>query len=100
MVVICKIWLTFIVFYNNLQFIVNEWSKEMELNHFLRKAKIRVSKMAADIGVAQPTVSSWKNGVSIPTKNQMAKVVKYTKGLVMPNDFFPDLVEKFGKASQ
>lgn len=78
----------------------NERKRVLELNHFLRKAKIRVSKMAADIGVAQPTVSSWKNGVSIPTKNQMAKVVKYTKGLVMPNDFFPDLVEKFGKASQ
>lgn len=72
----------------------------MDLKHFLRKAKIKVSKMAADIGVSQPTVSSWKNGIYVPNKNQMAKVVKYTKGLVMPNDFFPDLVEKFGKVSQ
>lgn len=61
----------------------------MELKHFLRKAKIQVSKMAADIKVSQPTISSWKNGNAIPTKNQMAKVVKYTKGLVMPNDFSP-----------
>lgn len=72
----------------------------MELGSFLRKAKIKVSKMAADIKVSQPTVSGWKNGTNIPNKNQMIKVIKYTKGLVLPNDFFPDLVEKFGKASQ
>lgn len=68
----------------------------MDLRSFLRAAKITVSKMADDLKISQPTVTQWKNGIAIPNMSNMKKLMIYTQGLVMPNDFFTDFIEKRG----
>lgn len=52
--------------------------------------------MANDMKISQPTVTQWKNGVAIPNMQNMKKLIAYTRGLVLPNDFFTDFLEKKG----
>lgn len=62
----------------------------MKLNDFLKNKKMKVSEFANLIKVPQPMISKWKNGNSLPNKENMKKIIKITENEVQPNDFYED----------
>lgn len=60
----------------------------MKLVAYLQVNGIKQRDFAAALGVAQGQVSDWCSGRKIPSKENMLKIVAYTKGAVMPNDFY------------
>lgn len=68
----------------------------MLLKDYLFAEKIKVYQLASAINVSQPTVTQWKNGDAIPTMKNMKKLITFTNGYVLPNDFFKDFIESQG----
>lgn len=47
-----------------------------------------IADMARDLGLTHCVVRTWAESERIPTKENMQKIVAYTKGEVQPNDFY------------
>jgi len=60
----------------------------MYFKEYIRAKNITQAEVAAALGVSQGLISSWANGDRIPTKENMQRIVAYTGGAVMPNDFY------------
>lgn len=43
-----------------------------------------------DSGATAGTVSRWQSGKIIPRRDEMNRIKTWSKGAVMPNDFYPD----------
>ena len=60
----------------------------MKLAIYLQVNEIKQRDFAAALGVAQGQVSDWCSGRKIPSRENMQRIVAYTGGAVMPNDFY------------
>lgn len=50
-----------------------------------------LSEVGKELGVSAPAVFRWQAGQSIPKPALMRKIMTWSKGNVMPNDFYqPD----------
>lgn len=47
-----------------------------------------IADVARDLGLTHCVVRTWAEGIRIPTKENMAKIIAYTNGEVQPNDFY------------
>tara|TARA_B100000989_G_C19484346_1_gene446692 strand:+ start:961 stop:1167 length:207 start_codon:yes stop_codon:yes gene_type:complete len=64
---------------------LNDWSKENNIK--------TLHNLAVKLGVDDTTnparlVHTWLKGISIPSKNNMKKIMDATNGQVTPNDFY------------
>jgi hypothetical protein len=60
----------------------------MKLFEYLHYNNISLKVFGNRIGVSSPTMTAYKKGIKIPPKSTMEKIIKETKGQVMPNDFY------------
>ena len=60
----------------------------MKFSRYLAKNNIIQEEAARALGIAQSTISRYINGVAIPSKKLMQKIIAYTSGEVQPNDFY------------
>ncbi len=60
----------------------------MNLSDWIKIKRLTTIQFAEMLGVSQPTVSRWINGVLFPSKKSMTAIMKTTNGEVSPNDFF------------
>ena len=60
----------------------------MKLTEYMAKKGINETEMARLLGISQPTVSRYLNGLRMPKPRNMAKIVAVTGGLVRPDDFY------------
>lgn len=60
----------------------------MKLKEYRKKEKKTRAVMAEQLKVSIDVYSSWEYGMRIPTRENMAKIVAYTKGEVTANDFY------------
>ena len=60
----------------------------MKLQDYRKQENKTQEQVAEELGVAQSNIASWENGIRIPTKDNMQKIIAYTKGEVQPNDFY------------
>lgn len=63
----------------------------MRLDQYLEANKMTVAALAAQIGTSAVTVHRYISRNRIPHPEIMARIAEVTGGLVMPNDFFPNL---------
>lgn len=64
----------------------------MKLEEFIKKNKISKTDFAKQVGIAFFTLDRYFKG-RIPSPDIMVQIVKATKGVVQPNDFY-DLGKK------
>jgi transcriptional regulator with XRE-family HTH domain len=63
----------------------------MTLQQYLALVGETQQQFASSIGVSQNTVSRYVNGLTIPRREQLRRIVEVTDGAVTPTDFvFPD----------
>lgn len=60
----------------------------MKLLEYRKKQNKTQKEMAELLMVSLIVYCSWEYGIRTPTKNNMQKIVAYTKGEVQPNDFY------------
>ena len=60
----------------------------MKLQDYRKQRNKTQEQVAEELGVAQSNIASWENGIRIPTKENMQKIIAYTNGEVQPNDFY------------
>lgn len=60
----------------------------MKLQDYRKQENKTQEQVAEELGVAQSNIASWENGIRIPTKDNMQRIVAYTNGEVQPNDFY------------
>lgn len=60
----------------------------MKLQDYRKQENKTQEQVADELGVAQSNIASWENGIRIPTKENMQKIIAYTNGEVQPNDFY------------
>ncbi len=60
----------------------------MNLNDWIKTKNLTTSQFAEMLGVSQPTVSRWINGVLFPSRKSIAAIIKTTNGEVSANDIF------------
>lgn len=60
----------------------------MTLKQYLRLTNHTDAQFAALVGVSQPAVNKWRNGLAVPRPAQMKKIIVATEGAVGPADFF------------
>jgi DNA-binding transcriptional regulator YdaS (Cro superfamily) len=61
----------------------------MTLDQYMKANSLNEDAMVALIGgVSASGVLKWRRGERIPRPEEMAKIVKATDGLVLPNDFY------------
>ena len=61
---------------------------KMTLMEFIVLLDKSVDEVAKELNTTAATVSRWQNGKSIPTRQQMTKIMHWSRGNVMPNDFY------------
>ena len=59
----------------------------MQLREYLNTSGLKVSALAATLGVAETTVYRWMSGRRRPSFDQMRAVCAVSLGAVTPNDF-------------
>ena len=62
---------------------------KMTLMEFIVLLDKSVDEVAKELNTTAATVSRWQNGKSMPTRQQMTKIMRWSRGNVMPNDFYP-----------
>lgn len=60
----------------------------MTLSEYLIKNNQKISTLAKALGVRHCVARWWVIGKVIPKKENMLKIVRYTKGEVTPEDFY------------
>jgi len=60
----------------------------MELKQYLDNKNIKYEDAAQEIGVDQSTITHWINGRSIPRREYMRRIHKWSGGAVTANDFY------------
>jgi transcriptional regulator with XRE-family HTH domain len=60
----------------------------MKLGHYLKSKNLTQEDCAEETGISQPQISRYLGG-AIPGKENMAKLRKWSKGRVGPEDFYP-----------
>lgn len=60
----------------------------MKLHEYLAKKKQKTSDLARHLDLSHTIVLRWVKGTRIPRPENMRKIVAYTNGEVMPNDFY------------
>ena len=62
----------------------------MKLSDYLKEQDLTLSAFAEAIGLDVSTVHRAATGKVIPSRENMATIVKATDGAVQPNDFYSD----------
>ena len=60
----------------------------MKFAEYIQKENKTIAGVARDLGLTHCVVRVWVAGEKIPSKENMQKIVAYTKGAVTPNDFY------------
>lgn len=60
----------------------------MFLKEFLRGQSLTVADFAKEMGVTHCVANRWVKGLAIPRDKSMEKIIKFTGGAVLPNDFY------------
>lgn len=60
----------------------------MQLREYRISNKKTLSEIADDLEVSKDVYMSWEYKKRIPTKENMQKIIAYTKGEVTANDFY------------
>lgn len=60
----------------------------MKLKKYLEKENKTVADMSRDLNIVHSVILRWANGERMPSAENMAKIVAYTKGEVTANDFY------------
>lgn len=60
----------------------------MRLHEYLAKENKKTSDLARYLSLPHTIVLRWVKGQRIPRPKNMRKIVAYTNGEVMPNDFY------------
>lgn len=59
-----------------------------KFKQWIEKNNKTVADVARDLELTHCVVRTWVEGIRIPTKDNMQKIIAYTKGEVQPNDFY------------
>jgi len=62
----------------------------MKLKNWLQTNDLSTADFAAIIGVSQPTIYRYMNGVQYPSRKYLLAIKKHTGGQVTPNDFLTE----------
>ena len=73
---------------NNNDVVKNIAEAKMTLMEFIVLLDKPINEIARELNTTAATISRWQNGKSIPTRNQMTKIMRWSRGNVMPNDFY------------
>ncbi len=68
----------------------------MKLSDYLKERDLTLSAFAEAVGLDVSTVHRAATGKVIPTRGNMAAIVKATDGAVQPNDFYLDDTDEGG----
>ncbi|KKL85720.1 hypothetical protein LCGC14_1951930 [marine sediment metagenome] len=68
----------------------------MKLSDYLKEQALTLSAFAEAVGLDVSTVHRAATGKVIPTRENMAAIVKATDGAVQPNDFYSNDTNKGG----
>lgn len=63
----------------------------MQLKEYRALRKKTLEEDAKDLGTTPATLSRWQNNKAIPGREEMKRIVTWSKGAVQPNDFYLDL---------
>ena len=61
----------------------------MHLKDYIALTGKSLPDVGRELGVSAAAVSRWQNGKAIPEPHLMRKIMKWSNGNVMPNDFYP-----------
>lgn len=61
---------------------------DMKLKLFIEDKNITQQQVADELGTTQENVSRWVNGETIPSLENMKKIIEWSGGKVQPNDFY------------
>ena len=61
----------------------------MNLKDYIALTGKSLTVVAGELSVSVAALSRWQNGKAIPEPEQMQKIMAWSKGNVMPNDFYP-----------
>jgi transcriptional regulator with XRE-family HTH domain len=64
----------------------------MTILQFMKKYKLTYRQFGDGIGMDQAQVHRYASGKAMPNRKSMLAIVQFTRGQVLPNDFYP-LVE-------
>ena len=60
----------------------------MKLKNYIKQNHIKTKELTNLFGVSQMTIWRWCEGTAIPRKEAMGKILEWTKGSVLPQDFY------------
>lgn len=60
----------------------------MTLSEYLHKENKKIADVSRALKIKHCVVRRWVLGLAIPSKENMQKIVQYTGGKVLPNDFY------------
>jgi len=66
----------------------------MTLKEFLKLNKLKAGDFSKIFGVPRTTVYKWMQGVSVPRKKDIIRIMVFSKYQIMPNDFYRDRIKK------
>jgi transcriptional regulator with XRE-family HTH domain len=60
----------------------------MKLREYRKLKGLTITQAAGEIGVSHVAWGYWEKGKRTPEEANMAAIAKWSKGAVMPNDFY------------
>lgn len=61
----------------------------MRLKDYIALTGKSLAEVARELETSSVNVSRWQNGESIPSREQMQRIMRWSRANVMPNDFYP-----------
>lgn len=61
----------------------------MRLKDYIALTGKSLAEVARELETSSVNVSRWQNGESIPSRDQMQRIMRWSRANVMPNDFYP-----------
>lgn len=61
----------------------------MKLKDYIALTGKTLEEVSAELETTAATVSRWQNGVCIPQRDDMQRIMRWSRANVMPNDFYP-----------
>lgn len=72
----------------------------MQLKEFRALRKKTLEEDAAELKTTPATLSRWQNNKAIPGRDEMKRIVAWSRGAVHPNDFYLDPVQLSSQAGE
>lgn len=67
----------------------NYQENELQFRDYIELTGKTLEQVGRELGVCTVTVCRWRSGQRIPEPGLMRKIIVWSRGNVMPNDFYP-----------